>query len=192
VATLDIPVAASGDDWMFYSPSSFSLTDDKWFSGADGTVSLGSGALFTVPDILSGATITAAYLTIRDIWGDTGTGMKTNIYCQAADTGTAPSNYSTATTYTRTTGVAWDSDADWSSGTDYQSPSLVTPIQEVISRAGWASGNIIRLQWENDGSTAGTQRKCSSYNHSTTYCPRLHIEYTNTTFTGIHVTKHIG
>lgn len=54
-------------------------------------------------------------------------------------------------------------------------------VGEIIARAGWASGNYLRLMAEGFGGTANYQAiQFDSYDQNSTNSPRLHIEYTVT------------
>jgi hypothetical protein len=89
-----------------------------------------------------GDTITSAIVTLtcRNV-GNAET-CNVNCYFNAADNASAPTNYAGAEGLALTSGVAW-SVPNISVGQTYTSPDLATPLQEVISRPGWAYNNAV-------------------------------------------------
>lgn len=153
--TYDASVAAGADDGYIRTGP------DDFYNAANLVAGNWAGVLYdfwcrfdgvTVP---AGATIEDVYLTFQ-AWteGGDGVGTKTNIYCEAADDPAAPANYGDADGRTRTTAFsAWD-DYDFPDNTnDYDTPSFVTALQEVIDRPGWASGQAIQVFVDDDGGT---------------------------------------
>jgi hypothetical protein len=134
----------------------------------------------TIPQ---GATVTAAYLTLRASGNESGTICRTRLSAENVDNANA---FSTKADFdsrwaNRTATVDWDNIPAWTKDTDYNSPSIVSQIQTVINRGGWASGNAIVIFWEDfeqRSSVAEAERAAYSYDGSITYAPKLHIEYT--------------
>jgi len=136
----------------------------------------------TVP-IPQGATITTAYLTFRAKISTTVDDVNTRIRGEDADDTVTFSDLTDFDSRPRTTAqVDWDSIPDWTADTDYDTPEIKTVIQEIVDRAGWASGNSMVLFWDDfdDRSThtSACYRQMMTYDHSSTYAPKLHIEYT--------------
>jgi len=129
------------------------------------------------------ATIDTAYLTLRAYATRTGTTVNSKIRGEAADN---PVTFSTLADYQgrpKTTAVVnWNAIPAWTLDTDYNSPEIKTIIQELVNRAGWVSGNALVIFWDDhdDLSThaAGCRRQGKAYDTDTTYCAKLHIEYT--------------
>jgi len=77
--------------------------------------------------------------------------------------------------------VDWDNIGAWTLNTDYNSPDIKTVIQEIVDRAGWASGNDIVIFWDDfdDRSTHNTSRWRLAYSYTTpASAPKLYIEWT--------------
>ncbi len=88
------------------------------------------------------ATITSASVTFRAAAAGTGT-PTINVWGEAADNAaTFTTGASNISNRAATSSVAWALTA-WTSGQDYTTSSLVTPVQEIVNRAGWASGNAM-------------------------------------------------
>lgn len=199
MATLSLQVTASADDCIvLWNGSIWSLSaTSTWMqTGYDYATAFkkGGGMRFLNVTIPNGSTIIAAYLTFRCSTSYDATVVNTRITGEDVDTATtfgiiadyqarrgtvvggANDNYIT------TAQVDWDAIPAWTLDTDYNSPEIKTIIQEIIDRAGWASGNNMVLFWDDhDGRCSAISdcfRVAYSYNGDTTYCPKLYIEYT--------------
>lgn len=88
-----------------------------------------------------GSTILSAYVTV---WAYDQDGNPIIWMClNDADSAVAPTDYAEALALAQTTeGSAWSTTA-WTFRNPYQTSSIVTAVQEVIDRAGWASGNAL-------------------------------------------------
>lgn len=56
-----------------------------------------------------------------------------------------------------------------------QTPSIIAPIEEVLARGGWASGNNLCLLF--DGYTSAHYFRARSYEYDSAKAAKLHIEY---------------
>lgn len=185
-----LQVGASTDDCRRrLSDDSFSLTIDDNSAGAIDTTydRYGCGMRFANIAIAQGTTIDAAYLTLRCYAARSGTVCNTRISAEDIDDAATFANDKAAFDArwaARTTAIVdWDSIGAWTKDEDYNSPEIKTVIQEIVSREGWSSGNDIVIFWEDfaDRSTHvqdGSVRQAYSYDGSTTYAPKLVIEYT--------------
>src|SRR5436190_23573129 len=142
------------------------------FSGSDQTV----GMRFTNLSVPKDATITRAYLqfTAKETQSEA-----TNLVLrgQAADN---PATFTSATSNVssrpRTAAqVSW-APAAWStlgeSGASQRTPELKGIVQELVNRAGWASGNAVVFIVTGTG-----HRTAFSVDGSASQAPLLHIEY---------------
>lgn len=197
--TVDYQVGASSDDcFVRYNSntSAWAISLTSTFLGvgkADSSNTKTGGGLrwggITIP---SGATITAAYITMTSSYTTSGTVVKTYI---TGDKENDPATWSTLADYQARRGtivggannnnittaqVAWDSIPAWTADTEYQSPGISSVIQELIN-AHAPNNEHIALFWD-DHDARGTQltvlRRGYSYDSSTTKCGKLHIEYT--------------
>jgi len=77
--------------------------------------------------------------------------------------------------------VNWDDIGSWTAESEYDSPDISSVIQEIVNRAGWASGNDLVLFWEDfDGRSSkalNVWRSAHSYDGDTTKAPLLTIDY---------------
>jgi hypothetical protein len=182
-------VGASSDDCNVYGNDAVAPPWDTIFltatyqrSGNTGDgLYRGSGFRFSNVTIPQGATIDSAYLTLICADAESGTTVNTNIYCEAADDAATFSDVDNYNARSRTSGVAWDSIGTWTLATSYNSPSIVTPVQAVIDRVGWASGNDLAVFWEDDDSSSGAYRAGASWDHVSYNTPALYVEYTSVT-----------
>ena len=186
MATLNLQVAASTDDfgrWWLTSYWNFESATIYPFVGYQGSnaVKAGTGQRFLNVTIPKGATIVTAYLTFTCRGSTSADTVNSKIKGEAADNAATFVNEADFLTRSWTTAVvSWNAIPAWTLDTEYNSPEIKTIIQEIVNRAGWASGNAMVLLWEDfDGNTVGTaDRRPYSYDGSTTKCAKLHIEYT--------------
>ncbi len=188
MATLDLQVGAGVDDNYYRQNSGGSptLSDNAndvpiGLFGANETA-LGGQMRFTNVTIPQGATIDTAYLTLKSSGSDSGTTANSRVRGKNVDNATIDTTTGGFEAPPFTTAVVdWDSIAAWTEGTNYNSPEIKTVIQEIVNRAGWASGNAMVIQWD-DMEKRSTQvsalRRGRSYNNVAADAPKLHIEYT--------------
>ncbi|MBA7583291.1 hypothetical protein ES708_25232 [subsurface metagenome] len=185
-------VASSDDCHRRLTTSVWNLTHKRLITGAvNGTAKqLGNGMRFTNITIGKGATINQAYLTFRCSGTEGGQTVRTRI--SAEDVDDAPTFANDAAAFdarwaNRTTArVDWDSIPAWTLDEDYNSLEIKSVIQEVIDRAGWASGNDIVIFWEDfeDRSDKTVARRLAySYDGSVEFAPKLVIDYTPPAYT---------
>ena len=179
---VDDQVAASEDDCNYRSETEyFSLTATSFWCGSFSATYYDhrAAAFFDSAALPSGATIDVAYVTITCRLLATGTDCRTKCSFEKNQT---PSSFSTQADYlgrTKTTAkVDWDFEAiDWDIDVEYNTPPLVTPLQEVADLG--ALTDIVFF-WDDDGSPTDEANRAMgySYNGSTTKCLKIHIEYT--------------
>lgn len=129
----------------------------------------------TIP---AGVTIVTAYVIAEGTWetGSDMTGLLTGIADAIEYTTTAPSAQSKVTST-----VAWSPTlAEWDSGGENQTPSIVDIIQDIVDDASWSSGDSLGIIWEDDGSGLGSNNARQSDDLDRgTIGAELYIEYTN-------------
>jgi hypothetical protein len=136
---------------------------------------------FSNVTVSAGATIDVAYLTLTVLSNVLGSVMS-NIAAIDEDDHTAPTNqgeWDTDHAAHTTAVVTWDFESV-AAPASQQTPSLVAIIQEIIDRAGWASGQAIGIHIDNDGTVAdpGNTRQVWVDVEGTPNEAILHIEYT--------------
>jgi hypothetical protein len=133
---------------------------------------------FTGITIPQGSTITAAYLSFKASEADSVATVNCRIWGENVAT---PATYSTLTNFnarTKTsTSVDWNPIGTWAVNKWYNSPSLVTVVQELVNARAYSNGAMAFIV--NDiSSTADAIRAFCQYNDSPSEAPKLHIEYT--------------
>ena len=170
--------AANGDDWFITSTTTF--TDSTYCAfGKTGSNPDLTGIRFPNVTIPAGSTITGAYLEVMSAGNIGAANTDRLVHFAAVDNaGAAPTDHDGHHTYFAavTSDVAWRPEA-WTQGSTYQSPSLITPLQAVISRAGWASGNTLALELTGSTTVSDVSNAFYSYNHASNPEPKLIVTY---------------
>lgn len=161
---------------MDLTSSDLELINDQSFRGPQLV-----GVRFTAVNVPQGATINSAFVQFDCDDGDVGFDTPTAdlvIKAQAADdtvtfAGTTSELSSRPTT---TASVAWSSIPSWvagdGAGANEKTPDLAPIIQEVVSRAGWVSGNSIVIVFTGTG-----ERTADSFNGVPAAAPLLSVTY---------------
>jgi len=189
--TIDEQVGASSDDaTRRLVPSYFGLTAYNNAGDYSSTsYDYASGARFTTVDIPQGVTIDVAYLELK---AETLYGSIPTTVIEGEDTDNA-ATFSTEANYdgrARTTAnVNW-TPAAWVTDTWYQSSSIVSVVQEIVNRAGWAANNAMAFFWRDAAGWGGVPKLLTacSYDWGAANAPKLHIEYT----VGLAVTTSVA
>jgi hypothetical protein len=180
LATITLQVGAGASDGILYG-ATFISNDVVAFGQSSNNVT-SNFMLFTNVTIPNGATIINAYLQYRCKTSQSGTTILSRIYGNNVDDATAPTTAAEYNGKALTTAyVDWDSVGSWTAGTWYDTPDIKTVIQEIVNRAGWASGNDILILHKDDGSTNGAVRTANPYEDGASFAPKLVIEYTTAT-----------
>ena len=141
-------------------------------------VSYFGGIRFIGVNIPQGTTLLSSKLTVSGGYDESSTTV--NLQIQGEDTNDA-ATFSTRADYdgrTRTTEyVNWDNLPTFAPNTDYDSPSIVNIIQEIVDRPGWVSGNDLVLFLASNVSSHNARRRFKAYDVSTTLCPRLDVTW---------------
>lgn len=175
--TLDEQVSASADDAM--EEPDGDVTADTSYCRYDSVNSEWGFFRVALADIASGDTIDVAYAEyFCDVgWADDADDIE--IYCEDVDSSAQAVNgtgtYSLSNRTRTTASVTWSETGLMPSGEGFvDTPSLVSPVQEVINRGGWSAGNYIGVLARADGSDFRT----SQYDLDAAEAPTLYIEYT--------------
>ena len=139
-----------------------------------------------------GATVQSAYLNAYATSSGPYPNLTNNLYLKvraaAADNSSAWANSTNTSTgdpkdRTRsTTALDWDITAAWTDGLLVTSPDISTVLQDVISRAGYASGNAVSFILDYDGTavtSANRHRYFSTPSRGAGYKPYLTTTFTN-------------
>jgi hypothetical protein len=102
--------------------------------------------------------------------------ISARVYLEDADTSAALTTTNINDKVLTTANSTWDIH-DLDPDTEY-SVSITSAVQEVLDRAGWASGNSMSVLLRDNSSTANEYQIFWSYNGNTSFAPELHITYT--------------
>lgn len=177
MATFSGPVTAGGDDGHI-STTAFSNTASAFNFGSLSSVKRDCWIRFTSVTIPQGSTVSAATVDYYANATLTGTTCNCTIYCNDEDDAAAPTDRADYEAKSVTTAnTAWNSIPTQTSGVQYTTADFTSAAQEVLDRAGWASGNAMMVLIKNNGSSASAMRGASSYESAATE-PYLNITYT--------------
>jgi hypothetical protein len=174
-ATVEVRIAVGTDDTEESATGSHSASSSDLELVNDGTNQL-VGLRFASLAVPKGAVVTRAYVQFA---ADEAQSEATSltIHGQAADNAATFSTATKPSTRTRTSASATWSPPPWTTagqaGTDQRTSDLAMPVQEILNRPGWASGNALVLIITGTG-----HRTAASFEGSATAAPLLHVEYT--------------
>jgi len=181
--TVDVDVGAGlDDDNARRETSTWYVNVNTWLRIGSNTATqygYGAGMRFTGVNIPDGATIDIAYIkVIGDAYRDA-TVVRTDLCCEDSNNPGQIADYADHIGRARTVAVPWDGIATWSDGVEYQSPSIVTPVQAVVDdNAGTGNAIIIFFEDKDLESDEGANREFASFEHASHNPPNLYIEYT--------------
>ena len=191
MATLTLTVAASADDALI-NDLGYIDSDTTMVVGGVGTspgANFGQGWRFLNVTLTSADTVTSAKLQLRKS-GTAWSAQDNRWTCIAEDnTATFSSGSPPGSRAIVTTIIGETPNVDEVDGTYYDFPksgadqtSLGAAIQEVIDRAGWASGNALAIVNNSDQDASAYQdfgrKTYFSYDNGAGYEPTLVITYT--------------
>jgi hypothetical protein len=209
-------LTANGDHYLTEGTSNYSgasynfLTVGSWyFSSAQQSDYV--GFRFQNYALPQGCTVQSAYLNayVSNTGSEPSSNVTNNLYLKvravASDNCSAWANTTNTSTgdpknRTRTsTTLDWDISSAWSDAQLVTSPDISTVVQDVISRAGYASGNSLGLILDYDGASVTTtnrHRYFSTPLRSSSYKAYLTTTFTNFTnnaqFTNIALANVAG
>lgn len=173
MTTVNYQVGAGGDDGYASDGEPFNVSGTAYYIG----YYFLSGAYttflrFTGVTIPAGSTINSAKLQLYLYQGYSSCTVK--IYADDQSNPSAPTTSSNLLGRTKTTNYA--SATGPTSGTWWDSPSLVSVIQELVDSYSYASGSAMQFIIVNNSAS----NSCSffSYNYGSSYGAKLIIEYT--------------
>lgn len=182
-----LQVVTDDDAYVETNGAAITLNSADLRFGSSAAGSYHTGIRWTpMNNLAQGATIVAAYITYYAENNLAANTVKIRIYGEDADSAATFTTYANFMGRTRTT--AYADVAAWPAhvaGTCYVTADITSIIQEIVNRAGWASGNAMVLFIENNGSTAGgVYRDMSSVDSVAYPAPELIIIKETTTLAG--------
>lgn len=178
MTVLNLQVAAGDDDaYEASNETGFdgTATSVRGHSDTSASGRYFGGFRFTNVTIPPGAIVSAAVLTVVP----TGADDNANILIKAEDVDNAVSFVTNADVTSRARTTA---SVDWAEDNvpvDGSSPDIAAVIQEVIDRAGWASGNAL-VVFLDGKSNINKKLSLASFEHATLNSVKLDITYTVT------------
>lgn len=176
MATIDARVAAATDDASEIGNGNVA-TNAVSFNIDEAGEWIGFRVSVTIPD---GATIDAAYLVCEF---DSGTLDEPDLTIYGEDTATpavfaaGTGTFSISGRSRTTASVNWGSTDLGGPGT-FNSPSIVSIINELMGSYSYASGAYMSMLLTSRAGDTNRDARIVLYDGSTTTCPLLHIEYT--------------
>ena len=135
-------------------------------------------ARFPSVNIPQGSTIDSAFVKLTAYGTNSDTIIDVNIYFNDIDNAIAPTDETEADALALTTNLSNWIPGGWTDGVQYDSPSLVSVLQEVIDRGGWSSGNALQVVIKDNGSSSNVYRFPSAIDHSSgTEKAELHVTW---------------
>lgn len=152
-------ITINGDDG-YGNAGTFTAGATDTRLGHDGGQAYDSWYRFVNVTIPKGAKIDDAKITFEARNTESATTIRNNIHCEDSDDAVSPTNSSELTNLVRTTAFAvWDGEAGWTAGVTEDTPDIASPVQEVVDRGSWVSGNALMVIIDNDGSDSGALRR---------------------------------
>jgi len=183
------PSQSEDDGWLYQGGGqAFALASTQLAFGNYTAGPTAAGLRFRSVTIPQGATIIEAYITFEAALNGVNDYCRVVIYGEDVDdapvyTAEAEAFYNRAQSLTAAS-VEWPVYIDdtsgieqWTQGTDYNTPSLVEIVQEIVDRTGWASGNDLAFQFWDNYSDTGAARNGTSWDHVTRTEPTLYVTY---------------
>jgi hypothetical protein len=136
------------------------------------------GLRFLNVNVPQGATITSATVTFRASATSVSTPSGMTLWGQLAVTPvTFAASLNNITSRTRTTATAAWSVPQWTSGSDYVTPSLAAIVQEIVDQSGWTANNALVIMGQ---TTVMQNRRAISHDsaNGATLAPLLEVCYT--------------
>lgn len=156
--------------------SSFGVGNYYGRSGVAGNPFWYSGVRFQNIILPKNQIIESATLTLTPRVNFTINAESVSIYANDAD---SAANFTTDADIigrvVTTATVAWNVPTSNTQDVPFTSPDIKSVIQEIVDRAGWASGNAIMLILKPTTGTAGDNADCYFYEDSSTKCALLTI-----------------
>lgn len=172
---------ATGGDDGYWEPGDFQSGYNRLAFGSidiGSYVSFNTFIRFTGINIPQGASISAAYLKLTSHGSLSGTTVNVRIFFNDIDDAVAPTSIAEANGLALTTSFTdWDAIAAWIDGVQYDSPSIVSILQEVVNRGGWSSGNSMIALLKNNVSSDGAYREAEAIDYVSVEKAELHIEW---------------
>lgn len=171
-------IAAGADDGARFQATSFDGTNTFATIGDASGNSYAAFFRFDNVTIPAGSTIDTAKLTVAAANDFTTNTVNLRITMEDSDDAVAPTTYSAFDALTLTTAYADWSPSNWTLNNLYDTADFTSVFQEVVDRAGWASGNAVMVIIKNNASSTNAYRQVHTYETTGTNDAKLVITWT--------------
>jgi outer membrane protein assembly factor BamB len=192
--SIDVQVSSSTDDasehvtlgtWTCSATAGIDIMAGRY---DDNNFQYGLGVRFTSINVPQGAIASNCCLSFRAdaTTPSAGSALRSIIRGQAADnpgTFTSQSDFegrfgiNGGTDQTTNAFVYWNNLPAWSQGIWYKTPDISSIVQEIVNRAGWASGNAMVFTWNDWANQSANSNWYKTDTYDGGYGAKLHIEW---------------
>jgi hypothetical protein len=178
-----VPTQSDDDTQVNITATTITLAATNGAMGNILASTYGAAVRFRNVTIPVGATIINAYIEFESDGNYVADNCNVLIVGDDADNAGVFVDWANYAGRTRTTAhVHWAAIPHWVAGTHYQTVDIATVVQEIVSRAGWASGNAMAILLEDDASTANAVRNVVLWDHAAArYEPHLIVHWYDAT-----------
>ena len=174
-----LTISTDADDCYAGSDGSFNKTAEVIYIGNASAGDVPLRACIPIKNVTlpNAFLINSATLEVYAAASESTTTVKIIVGCEAADNPPSPTTKNDLFGRTMTTAKLTNNNVEaWTAGTKYTF-DITTSVQEVLNRAGWASGNQMNVLIFDNAGTADKVRTIASYENVTyTTEPKLLIE----------------
>jgi hypothetical protein len=172
-------IRAGTDDAHEHSTSYADTTSSIWVGRTTAAAGYYSGFRFINVDISPGATINSASLVFTQYTSDNS--LLPVLLIGAHDVDNSPTFSSSDGPLDRssaltTSQIAW-TPASVAYNVEFSSPDITSVVQEIVDRAGWASGNAIAIILVPNEPSADRRRRVWAYNGEPAKAARLVVDF---------------
>lgn len=158
--------AVGGDDGYCLLLGALDSSGNVLYLGNKGGSSCGVWVRFSSVNIPQGSTITGAYVKFTCISSKSDEICNLNCYFNDVGDAVAPANTDEFNALALTSAIAWDALPAWINDTKYDSPSLISILQNIVDRGDFSSGNAIQIILKDNSGSANAYRMASSIEFS--------------------------
>lgn len=185
------PAVSIDDGWRGstsgYQKATNGLYIGRWSGGGE---DLHSWVRFPNVTIPQRAAITGAFVKFTSYDSQSGVTCNVNCYFNDVDNAVAPVDAAGFDALALTAAIVWNNIGTWTIDVQYDTPSLVSILQNIVDRAGWSSGNALQLIVKNNASSVGAKRQAYSYDAvSGAKKAELHVTWNPPTIIDVDVTS---
>ena len=171
--------AASADDGYTLGTNFYYPSYDFLNFGNQGNFPTNAAYIrFATVAIPNGVTITSAFVRFTAYATNSTDPVNVNCHFEDVDDATQVTSAADYQSRSLTAAIAWNSVAAWTDGTTYDTPSLITILQAIVDRVGWAENNDLLFSIENNGTVYLDYRQASAIDYlSGAEKAELHVEW---------------